>query len=244
FHSRTRRTVPEPGRRGGRAGRSRRERVVHRGRDESLLLRDLHSHRRLDRDDVHPGAASQDHHRRTGTRALIEAQRAGASMTWQAAHQPHGGGSAMPSPRLSQAPSSTTTPRTRTVGRHLARGFVLLVLLVALAACTTAPPPPPPPDQDDIVLLVANYSDNRVEVMGAETDAADLVARPADSFVDTGAASTVHAVWGPDDRIYVSDFALNQIRVYDADAVLGSAAPATIAVITSPDLLEPYALAF
>lgn len=93
-------------------------------------------------------------------------------------------------------------------------------------------------------MLVANYSDNRIEVMGAETDAADLAARPASSFTDTGAASTVHVVWGPGDRIYVSDFALNEIRVYDADAALGAAAPSTIAVITSPDLQEPYAMAF
>ena len=145
----------------------------------------------------------------------------------------------MPFPRQQRLPSSPAS----TARRGLVLLSLVLVTLPALAACTTTAPPPTPPE-DGIVLVVANYSDNRVEVMGAESDPADVTPRPADSFSDTGASSTVHAVWGPGDRIYVSDFALNQIRVYDADATLGSTTPATVAVITSPDLQEPYAMAF
>ena len=55
--------------------------------------------------------------------------------------------------------------------------------------------------------------------MGAESDSAELAPRSDLSFTDTGAASTVQAVWGPDDRIYVSDFALSEIRVYEAEDV-------------------------
>lgn len=148
----------------------------------------------------------------------------------------------MPAHRLPQVPPSTTAIYRSPRRMALATG--VLALVVALAACAAPTPPPPPPDVDGIVLLVANYSDNRIEVMGAESDAALVAARPAEGFADSGAASTVSVVWGPGDRIYVSDFALGQIRVYDVDATLGSAAATTVAVITSPDLIEPYALAF
>ncbi|HET8986397.1 MAG TPA: hypothetical protein VFN03_11620 [Trueperaceae bacterium] len=119
-----------------------------------------------------------------------------------------------------------------------------VVIAAAVTGCATPPPPPPPPDADSIVVAIANSTDNRVEVLGAVSDPAQLAARPNSSFTDSEASSIIQAVWGPDDRIYVTDLGNENIRVYEADDVLGSADPTPVAILTSGDVQEPYALAF
>lgn len=112
---------------------------------------------------------------------------------------------------------------------------------IALTSCGGAAPQP---EAQHLFVLVANSSTNRVEVLSAAADPADLARNTTASFAIGAGGSIGAAIFGPDGRIYVSDWSGGKILVYDAGTALGSGNPSPAAVITSPALLEPLTMAF
>lgn len=128
----------------------------------------------------------------------------------------------------------------RTVNRRLAPVLALIVVALVVAACGGTQPP----EEPNLFLLLTNYSQQRIEVLSALDDPAELARDASAAFDLDASASPTSVLWGPGNRIYVVDHGVGRILVYDADTALDESSPSPVAVITSADLEEPIALAF
>lgn len=132
--------------------------------------------------------------------------------------------------------------RTRSNSRRRAPWLAFVIAgVVALASCGG---PAPREADPNLFLMIADASANRVEVLSAVDDPAKLAPNTTASFSIGTEGSVGMAAFGPDGRIYVTDWSGARILVFDADTALSSANPSPAAVITSPALMEPLTMAF
>lgn len=119
--------------------------------------------------------------------------------------------------------------------------LALLVALACLAAFVTACTTPTAPVQE-YLLLAPNYGDGTIEVLTAD----DLVAggNPSSSWFTSASNGYTGFAYGPDDRLYVSDWSNDAIVVVDGDDMDSDGAVSPAAVITHPDVTGPMGGAF